>query len=171
MLFVPGKLYTQRSHLALFSGSLGSLDERYSKLVLLTVIDLLPPFILLRRLLTVIRVSPSWGFPHVLLCVFITSSVPFFPHLLQNIVIRKKTEEKPLNLFCCVQIPHMEHLLLFFGSTSIYWQVSSGVPVFLITSYRIIALNLVAKQNLNIKIFSEILLCDICCYGKWTRML
>lgn len=38
VLFLPGKQYTQRSHLALFWGSLAILGERYDKL-LLTVID------------------------------------------------------------------------------------------------------------------------------------
>jgi len=54
VLFQPGKQYTQRIYFHFFWGSLDTLGERYGKVVLLTVIDYLLVFTLLRRPLTVL---------------------------------------------------------------------------------------------------------------------
>lgn len=99
VLFLLGKQYTQRSHFALFWGSLATLGERYSKLVLLTVIDWLPLFILLRRTLTVLSELCLYRFSECFVMCLCNIICTCFSYLLQNIVIRKKIEEIFHNLF------------------------------------------------------------------------
>lgn len=147
---------------AFFWGSLATLCEKHVKLVLLAVIDWLPLFILLRKTLTVLWAfyfSRFWSCLIIRLWHFLY----FFSHLLQNIVIRKKIEEKLISLY--VEPSSHIHYLLVLVSTSLFKKKKSQVFPFIKTVYKMIASNLVAKQKMVIKPFQQYLSrsCAILC--------
>lgn len=112
---------------AFFWGSLATLCEKHVKLVLLAVIDWLPLFILLRKTLTVLwafYLSRFWSCLIIRLWHFLY----FFSHLLQNIVIRKKIEEKLISLY--VEPSSHIHYLLITVSTSLFKKKFSSVSFY-----------------------------------------